>query len=125
MIAASNGQFRGGKIPEVMRAVKHEFLEDSDEFGSWFFETYRKTDEKDAYVKLSDVHDQFLQSRTYSNFSKQERRAKGSNKFLNGKLLSNPKIKPFHRERYQPRTNEGQANMRNVLLGFERIPAFS
>lgn len=126
MMAASNGQFILSKIPEVMRAVKHEFLENSDEIGSWFFEAYQPTEEKGARVTMKDVFEQFLQSRTYSNFSKQERREKGKKQYLSAKLLSNPKIKPFYRERVQPRKGEGegQANLRSILIGFERVSAF-
>src|SRR3954453_6374820 len=47
MNARSNGSILS-KIPEAMRAIKHEFLENSDEFGSWFFETYQRTEEKDC-----------------------------------------------------------------------------
>ncbi len=122
MMAVSNGQFILSKIPEVMRAVKHEFLENSDEIGSWFFEEFEKSEEKDAFLKMTDVHNSFLGSRTYSNFSKQERRNKGKKNFLTDKLSSNPRIKPFYRDRYQPRVDGVQKNFGQCILGFSRVP---
>jgi P4 family phage/plasmid primase-like protien len=51
-----------------------DYLQNSDEFSSWFNEHYEKSDNKKDVIKLKFIYDQFKISNYFSNLSKQQKR---------------------------------------------------
>ena len=88
-------------------------MEDSDEIGTWFSSSYKLDNDPLAHIKLCDAYKTFTESSTFANFSKQEKRNKGTYKSFRQKLINNPKVKPFYRERWQPKG----LDLKNITMG--------
>jgi phage/plasmid-associated DNA primase len=88
------------RVPEAMKVLKKEYLTESDDFVSWFYEEYEKKTETEkpdtaaTVLKVKDVWDKFRHSDLYDNLSKKEKRKNNYEK-LNKTIHESPILKLF------------------------------
>ena len=113
----SNG-YQITNIPERCRTLVKEYMTASDEFTTWFNDTYEFTNDDNDYVKLMDVYQNYKCSELYQNLDKKTRRLKGSKKAIISDIRENPTLKMYFRERYY----KNGVDVDNVMIRFkERI----
>jgi phage/plasmid-associated DNA primase len=107
--------------PKSIRDASMRYIEDSDEFMTWFNEVYEKTEEEHACVQVKDVYAQYKMSDLYQNLNKSEKR--GMNlKTLIERVEKNPTLRVCYTERYKYYVGPKQKEIRNAIVGYHVKP---
>ena len=117
MIRDSNGGFILSHIPASMMKLKMDLMEESDEIGTWFFSKYIKGTEDDV-LTAADMHHSFVMEAPYVNWSKSEKRMKGSVEKFKSKLQKHAKLRTCYHERWQPQKEGSRISHRNAIVGY-------
>jgi phage/plasmid-associated DNA primase len=88
-----------------------KYINNSCDFMSWFNSTYKFTENENDYIKLSDVHEEYIKSYLYENLNKADKR-KNNKQWLFDKI----RFSPFLRKYYCERKRFGDKFYRNILL---------
>jgi hypothetical protein len=111
----NNGEFQ---IPEEIIKRNQEYLGDSDYIQVWFNENYEQTSNKDDFIKLADVFDNFKCSDYYVNLDK-----KGKRNLTKSTFIKNISIhyfyRRFYKEQFRPTINGKQECYYNILNYFK------
>jgi phage/plasmid-associated DNA primase len=107
--------------PKSIRDASLKYMEDSDEFMTWFTEFYEKTDEKNACVQIKNVYQQYKQSDLYANLNRSEKRSMSA-KALIELVEKHPTLRVSYVERYQYYAGSKQKNIRNAIVGYRLRP---
>ena len=109
-------------IPESMRRLADEYMQDSDDFLNWFDSKYVKTTNVDNFVSIrKDIYKNFVKSDLYNNLTKKEKRKMNYKKIIQ-EVEGNPTLRPLYRDRYRKIVDGKQLNERNVLIMYREIP---
>ena len=116
--------------PQSIKDRNDKYLADSDDIYSWFKslldedcegnEYIKKTDNKEDFIKISDIYNMFKNSTYFTNLNKKEKRDLNKNKFIENII----KIKQFKKV-YKKQKNKigGGKNetRRNILTTFTLV----
>ncbi len=105
-------------IPNSIKALNESYLEESDEFMSWFNSQYEKTTKKDDYIKISDIFTNYSTSDFYFNLSKKEKRNNNKSKFIE-KISTNLSLRIFYKAAAYPYIENKQVCIRNVITNYK------
>jgi phage/plasmid-associated DNA primase len=105
------------RIPKAMLDLKKIYMSDSDDFVSWFYETFEKTDDRNDYVKMKHVRTNFVNSDLYNNLNKKERR-KSTYEKLSSAVKANPTLKLYwcEKKEFWCETEKKKVMVYNCLL---------
>ena len=108
-------------VPKSIKDLSCKYLQDSDEFMSWFNEFYEKTDEAQAYIRTVDVYTQYKLSDLYNNLNRGEKRATNKKTMIDI-ICKNSKLRTSWSDRYQPTINGIKKSIDSVLVGYRIRP---
>ena len=97
--------------------MNQDYLQESDEFYCWFESCYEKSQNKDDFIKLGGVYNNFTCSEYYENLNKKEKRLNNKTKFLE-RIQKHITLRKFYKEKLQYKENGKYTTARNVLTGF-------
>lgn len=113
-----NSGYQITNVPDKCRALAKEYMAQSDEFTTWFNDTYEFTNDNQNYVRIADVYQKYKDSELYQNLDKKTRRLKGTKKVIIADIQKNPTLKMYFRERLH--TND--VDVINVIIRYrERV----
>ena len=104
-------------IPDTIKKLSCKYLQDSDEFMTWFNEFYEKTDVPNAYVKTMDIYELYKSSELYINLNKNEKRATNKTTIVDI-ICKNSALRTSWCERYRFGTGRNQKEIRSCLVGY-------
>ena len=104
-------------IPASIRKLNQSYMEQSDQFMSWFNSQYEKTTEKADIIKVKDIFTNYGASEFYHNLTKQQKRDNNLTNFRE-KISTNLSLKLFYKEMHQPIINGKQIKMRNIITNY-------
>lgn len=121
MLANPTGSFILYNIPKSLEEAKREYIQDSDEFLTWFKTHYHITNEEDNVIAINEIHKKFTEDpeSPYANYSKQEKRGKGTKKHFISICSKHPTLSVFYRKEIQIPGNEKREHKTNVLVGVD------
>ena len=98
-----------------MKDKRKSYLEDSDDFMSWFQEEYVASKDVNDFVKIgSEVYIKYKQSDLYNDLTKPQKR-KANLKHLISDLQENPNLRMYHKKTIRPYVDGQQTKFTNVL----------
>lgn len=103
--------------PKSINDLNQDYLQESDEFYCWFESCYEKSQNKDDFIKLGGVYNNFTCSEYYENLNKKEKRLNNKTKFLE-RIQKHITLRKFYKEKLQYKENGKYTTARNVLTGF-------
>lgn len=109
----SEGRILRNAPKSIMEASK-QYISDSDDFVSWFQETYVQTTMESDFVKMKDIYAMFKCSDLWYNMNKSERRRMNKTK-LQKDIQDNPTLRAFYRER----KIIGGKNCKNIIVKYK------
>ncbi len=102
-------------VPQSIRDAGKEYLADSDDFMNWFETKYSRSEEKEDFVQMKDVYQEFQKSDLWENLPKKERRVQTKKKVCSS-VERNPNLRGFYRDRHTVYINGAQKEFNSVLL---------
>ena len=105
-------KYRDITIAQSIKERTMSYLELSCQLLPWFKENYELTNNKEDFIKISDIFELFKNSETYDNMSKYERKKYNKNFFLDY-FEKNIVTRKYYKIRYN--------NIRNVLIEYKQI----
>ncbi len=105
-------------IPESILKRNKTYLESSDEFYSWFDETFETAD--NVFIQVKEVYDIFKCSQYYNNLTKLEKKYYNLSNFRE-KISTNLHLKNNYKDTYQFTENGIKKFKRNVILYYKII----
>ena len=108
-------------IPKTVLDLSSKYLQDSDDFISWFNERYEKTDVKNECIQIKNVYTAFKDSDLFDNMTKREKRLM-TRKNLTEQIKKHPTLRGYHCVEYQPIVNGKRKLIRNAIKGFKLKP---
>ena len=102
-------------IPPIVEMRGKQFLFDNDDLLTWFNELYELTNDKTHYIKLTDLYDQFKNSDTFRDFSKEKRSAEWTKSKFIEKIQCNISLKKHNKDRIKINGK----SLRNVLINYK------
>ena len=108
-------------IPASIRKLNQSYMEQSDQFMSWFNSEYEKTTQKDDYIKVKDVYTNYCASEFYHNLTKAQKRDNNLTNFRE-KVSNNLSLRLFYKDKFQPTINGKQIKVLNVLTNYKVRP---
>jgi len=106
-------------IPKSIKEMNNQYIQDSDDFYSWFKEIY-ESDEKE-FIQIKDVFKAYKQSDIYENLTKREKRLM-TRKNMVEQIKKHAYLRVYYMDRYQPTVNGKQKNLTSILKGFKLKP---
>ena len=114
--------------PEIIKKRNEKYLADSNDIFSWFkskmdedSEIYiQKSDDKNDFIKISELFKIFKDSTYFTNLNKKEKREMNKSKFIE-KLLQIKQFKILYKDKSQRRVNGKNETTRNILTNFKFI----
>lgn len=103
-------------LPKSIVDLSSGYLQDSDDFISWFNEVF-ETSETD-FIQLKDVFTMFKDSDLYENMSKREKRLM-TRKNMEEQVKKHPTLRGHYKETYKPLLNGKRKLFRSILTGFK------
>ena len=100
-------------IPATIKDLTREFLDDCDEFKTWFNEEYVRVEDVGKFVRIKSIFAKYKQSDLYSNLSKFNKRKCTFSKFVKT-LNGNPDLLPYIKER----KSINNKDYRNILINY-------
>jgi P4 family phage/plasmid primase-like protien len=107
-------------IPNSIQELSNQYLQDSDDFITWFNEIFEYSESKDDFIQIKDIYTHFQNSDLYNNMSKRERRLNNKKK-VEETIRRHPKLRGFCKDEHQPYINGKQQKYRSVLLNHKPI----
>ena len=109
------------KIPKCFIDNTQTYLEKSSQIGEWFLEHYEKTDNKDDYIKLAEVYEEFKGELDglYQSMSRTEQAKWGKNNFIQH-FIDDPFLGENYVENGHVCIDEKRIHIRNVLIGYKK-----
>ena len=104
-------------LPQSVQDQSAAYIQDSDEFLTWFNDTYEKTDDRQTYIQAKTVYMDFKNSDLYTNLSKAAKRAANLKNIIS-EIEKRPELRTNYMERYRPLIDGVQKNIRNALVGY-------
>jgi phage/plasmid-associated DNA primase len=104
------------RIPTSIKNLTKEFLDECDEFKTWFDENYIITKDSSKFLKVKDIYNSYKRSELFFNLSKYNKR-KTTYKSFQKTLKSNPELSPFLKDRKVI----GKVNYKNILVSYIEI----
>ena len=108
-------------VPKSIKDASLKYLQDSDEFMTWFNEFYEKTNEAHAYVRITDIYTQYKLSDLYNNLNRSEKRATNKQTMIEI-ICKNSVLRTSWSERYTFKVGEIRKDITNVLVGYRIRP---
>jgi len=104
--------------PASIQKLSGQYLQDSDEFYSWFLENYEES--KDRMVQCKEIYIEYKNSDLYKALNKREQRLM-TKKNMVIQVAKHQKLRGYYKEDYRPRTNGARKRMRNTLIGWTKL----
>ena len=119
MLANPTGSFILYNIPKSLDDAKSAYIQDSDECLTWFKGQYHVTNAEDDVVALHDVYTKFKsdEDSPYANYSKHEKRNKGTKKHFIAQIANHPTLSVYYRKELYVTINNKRDHRSNVLVG--------
>jgi P4 family phage/plasmid primase-like protien len=103
-------------VPDSIKEITREYIENCDEFLQWFKENYEYVDDEDTFIPFNELYDTFKRSELFANSNKTDKRRLTKQKMIKD-ILDNPNIRPFYRERRKIRGKD----YRNIILKHKAV----
>lgn len=106
-------------IPKELEDAKRAYIQDSDEVLTWFKTHYHITNVNTDVVAIQDIHTKFKEDpeSPYVNYSKSEKRTKGTKKHFVAQLASHAVLSIHYRKEIDVVNNSIRDHRTNVLVG--------
>lgn len=113
----------GYELPEPPEEYKNAtaiYLDEANDFNSWFNTQYEKTDNDNDYIQLKNIFQDFNNSEYYRNLEKKEKRKMNKTKLLN-EMLQDPKYRSCYKARHTYIKNNKRFDILNCFMNYKRI----
>ena len=104
-------------VPESIKARTAEYIEDCDQFLSWFNDNYEHTTNNNDILKVKDIFLDFKNKDYYQNFNKKEKRELNEKKFIKT-IEENMSLKKY----YFARKKIKDTSHRNIIMFYKPKP---
>jgi P4 family phage/plasmid primase-like protien len=109
------------RIPKTIKDLSARYLQDSDDFISWFNEVYEKSENTDDYIQIKEIFSAFKDSDLYNNLTKREKRLM-TRKNMIEQVRKHPTLRGYYKNSLQPIINNRRKLIRHALKGFRLKP---
>lgn len=116
--------------PQSIKDRNDKYLSDSDDIYSWFKslldedcegnEYIKKTDNKEDFIKISDIYNMFKNSTYFTNLNKKEKRDLNKNKFIEN-IIKIKQFKKVYKKQQQQKIGGKNETRRNILTTFTLV----
>lgn len=103
------------QIPQSIKDRTSEYLESSCQLYQWFKENYDESNDKNIFISIKDIYDEFKCSDYYTNLTKFEKRKLTYKNFIEY-FSHNIVTKKHYRESIDQKINNKRVFGRNILL---------
>jgi P4 family phage/plasmid primase-like protien len=105
--------------PQHIRDLSASYLRDCDEFMGWFDEVYERSEEKDDFIQLKDVYQEFRDSDVFMNYSKLKKRQTTRKKMIE-RLKRKPCFKGDWKDRHTYMVRGQRKETNSVIMRYKK-----
>lgn len=105
-------------VPQSIQDQSSSYIQDSDEFLTWFNDQYEKTEDRTAVIQAKTVYADYKNSDLYLNLSKAAKRTTTLKSTIS-EIEKRPELRINYMERYAPTIDGKRKEFRNALIGYK------